>query len=77
MLVYPLHVLCTNRILNTMISRNRTNKTNSGTKGSIIKDFTNIHRLSGVFIGLVPYTLAYFGSMQYTNYKKIDGLFIK
>lgn len=61
--VYPFHVLSTNRILNTVISRYER-------KGTIRahKDLADIYKLTGVkglFYGLVPYTVNHlFNNLQ-------------
>lgn len=72
MLVYPLHVLATNRTCDTMISRQ--NKIGFRSPS----DLANIRSLSGLFAGLLPYSINYMRTMwdiQY--YKKEDGLFLQ
>jgi hypothetical protein len=73
MLIYPLHVLATNRTCDTVISR----KTDMG-KFRFINDFGNIRTLGGLFAGLLPYTINYarvFVDLQV--FKKEEGLFVQ
>jgi len=58
MLIYPMHVLSTNRIVNTIISRKENFR---GIR--LTDDLKDIYRLRGVrgyFYGIVPYSLNYF-----------------
>ena len=72
MLVYPLHVLATNRTCDTMISRQ--NKIGFRSPS----DLANIRSLSGLFAGLLPYSINYVRTMwDYQYYKKEDGLFLQ
>jgi hypothetical protein len=55
MFIYPIHILATNRILSTVISRHNQDLTFRS-----IKDIKDIYRLRGIkafFYGLFPYTL--------------------
>jgi|TARA_B110000285_G_C14961460_1_gene531906 hypothetical protein len=71
MLVYPLHVLATNRTCDTMISR----KTDAG-PFRFLRDFQNIRNVSWLFAGLLPYTINYARLFtDYQVYKKEDGLY--
>lgn len=71
--IYPLHVLSTNRMCDTMISR----KVDAG-KFRIISDLGTIRSLSGLFAGLLPYTICYCRNfIDYQVFKKEDGLFMQ
>ena len=73
-LTYPLHVLATNRICETVVSRRRSQP--SGNR--VIQDLNTIRSISGLFIGLVPYCLAYaYSSFIVKKYVKTDGLYLK
>ena len=72
--VYPLHVLTTNRICDTIISR-------QNQKGKWLRfpnDFNNIRSISGLMIGFTPYCISHFATCwDYNNYEQNDGLFIR
>lgn len=58
MYIYPMHVLSTNRILNTIISRKENFR---GPKlFDDLKDVYRLRGLKGYFFGIVPYSLNYF-----------------
>ena len=80
MLIYPIHVLATNRVVDTMISRSIDNEKLYGDgknrKFRMLHDLKNIRNISGLFIGFLPYSLAYFKGMEWTFYKKVDDLFL-
>jgi hypothetical protein len=42
----------------------------------MIHDLKNIRNVSGLFIGFIPYSLAYLKGMEWNFYKKVDDLFI-
>ena len=76
-MTYPLHVLATNRICETVVSRRRTAPTAQG-GNRMLQDFSTIRNISGLFIGLVPYCIAYaYSSFIYKKYVKTDGLYLK
>ena len=76
-LTYPLHVLATNRICETVVSRRRAASAQPG-GNRIIQDLSTIRNISGLFIGLVPYCLAYtYSSFIVKKYHKVDGLYLK
>lgn len=57
-LIYPLHVLTTNRIVNTAIFRRQ-----HTSLFRFHKDFSDLRKINGVkgwFAGIVPFTLSYF-----------------
>ena len=71
LLVYPLHLLATNRTCETMISRQKKSAPR------FISDLSNIRNVSGLFAGMLPYSLNYARTMwTYELYKKEDGLFL-
>jgi len=72
LLVYPLHVLATNRTCDTIVSRQKL----PGFRA--ITDLSNIRSLSGLFIGFIPYTFSYVASSFETkSYKEVEGLYTK
>ena len=72
-MMYPMHVLCTNRVCDTVISRS-----SNPNKIRILSDFRNIYSLTGVFIGIIPYTLSYlYSCFTIKKYKNDDGLLVK
>lgn len=58
LLIYPMHVLSTNRILDTIISRNE--NVNGNKMRQDFKDIRKLRGFKGYYYGLVPYTLNYF-----------------
>ena len=71
-LTYPLHVLATNRICDTVVSRQKS-------KGGFrfVQDFSTIRSVSGLYIGFLPYLGSYvYTSFQTAKYHKKDGLFV-
>ena len=74
-LTYPLHVLATNRICETVVSRRRAQPTGGN---RVIQDLNTIRSISGLFIGLVPYCIAYiYSSFIVKKYVKTDGLYLR
>ena len=64
MLIYPIHVLSTNRIINTIIYRK-----NPKSKFRALDDLRTMYRIQGVrafFLGLVPYSITAF--INHTEY---------
>jgi hypothetical protein len=57
MMVYPLHVLSTNRVCETMVSRERV--MNGGRNIGFHQDVSNINKKGGLMLGLRPYLLTY------------------
>ena len=58
LLLYPFHVLSTNRILESIISRNR-KEDKTIRMFSDFKDIKKLHGLRGFYLGLSPYLLNY------------------
>jgi hypothetical protein len=71
LLIYPLHVLATNRMCDTM---------NSKKPGTAMfkfpADFVQIRSASSLFAGLLPYSINYLiNNIDLQIFKKEDGLF--
>ena len=58
LLAYPLHVLSTSRMCDTIISRSQTSKKTEN-RMQMTKDLANLRRMSSLYIGFIPYLLSY------------------
>ena len=58
LLAYPLHVLSTSRMCDTIISRSQAANKADG-RLRMMQDFSNLRRMNSLYIGFFPYLLAY------------------
>ena len=76
---FPIHVLGTNRTLDTAISRQQNPKKILMSRG--LNDLVNISKLNGIkglFAGFIPYAYNHMKNhWEYQLFKKDDGLFIQ
>jgi len=42
----------------------------------MLSDLNNIRKISGLYIGILPYMLCQFNNIDYTVFKKVDGLYM-
>lgn len=76
LLAYPLHVLATSRMCDTIITRSQSAKSESRMRMS--NDFSNLRRMNSLYIGFFPYLLAYFAtSLDFQIFVKKDSFYIK